>query len=94
MISDVITRDYDILIDPEIQRIMPVTVKGSEEAIRRIKAEPGLVKASITIKLSDLQEDPPYSAPLDIYVPKGVTVVTPDTLPTITYTVTDLDSQP
>ncbi len=98
MISDVITRDYDILINPEAQRIMPVTVKGSEEAIRRIKEEPGLVKASITIKLSDLQEDPPHSAPLDIYVPKGVTVVSPDPLPTITYTytykVTEIDSQP
>jgi hypothetical protein len=96
MISDVITRDYDILINPETQRIMPVTVKGSEEAISRIKAEPGLVKASITIKLSDLQEEPPHSAPVEIYVPKGVTVVSPDPLPTITYTytVTELDSQP
>jgi len=98
-ISDEITGQYDIQIDPDTQRIIPVTLKGPEEAINyitnHIKEQPDLVRASIIIKLADLQGDPPYSAPLYIDVPQGVTVVSPDPTQTlITYTVTKLNPQP
>jgi hypothetical protein len=94
-ISDDITGQYRIEIDPGAQRFIPVTLKGPEEMINRIKDEPDLIRAQITIKHSDLQEDPPHSAPLYIEVPQGVTVVSPvPTQTLITYTVTDLTPQP
>jgi hypothetical protein len=94
-ISDDITGQYRIRIDPDTNRFIKVTLKGPEEAISRIKEEPDLVRASIILKLSDLQEDAPHAAPLYIDVPEGVTVVSPEpTQTTITYTVTDLAPQP
>jgi len=75
-ISDDLTK-YRFEIDPSTQRFIPVTLKGPEEVINRIAEEPDLVRAQITIKHSDLQEPPPYSAPLYIDVPEDVTIVSP-----------------
>tara|TARA_R110002111_G_scaffold63836_1_gene105244 strand:- start:104 stop:1156 length:1053 start_codon:yes stop_codon:yes gene_type:complete len=75
-ISDELTK-YIFEIDPGTQRFIPVTLKGDEDIINKIEQDPDLVRAQITIKHSDLQEEPPYSAPLYIDVPEGVTILDP-----------------
>lgn len=93
-ISDEITGLYQIQIDPDTQRFITVTLRGPKEAINRIKEEPDLVRAQIILKLSDLQDDASHAAPLYIDVPEGVTVVSPEPIQMVTYTVTALTPQP
>jgi len=91
LLSDEITGDYDIKIDPESQRIISVSLSGPAETIRRIEEDPGLVRASILIKLADLTSHDSHTAQLLIDAPDGVqaTATEPD-LTTITYTATEL----
>ena len=97
-LSDDLTGDYDFKIDPDTQKFIPVTLEGPEEIIDRlakdIKTQPDLVRASIIIKHSDIQGDGPHAAQLFIDVPQGVTVVSPDPSQTVTYSVTELPTQP
>ncbi len=93
--SDALTWQYRIEI-VRTQRFLPVvTLKGPKEVISRIKEQPDLIRASIILRHSDLQEPPPYSAPLYIDVPQGVTDISPNPAETfIDYTFTERDPQP
>ena len=97
LMSDIITQRYgDILLDPESQRILSVTLSGPAETLARIEKDPSLVNAWILIKLSDLANDEAsHTATLNIDVPEGVTVVSKDpNLTTVTYKATELQAQP
>ncbi len=96
LISDDITRQYkNILIDPSSQRILQVKVRGPSAAIKRIENDPSLVRASILIKLEDLTNPDNNAAPLDIFLPDGVKIVSVEpNLTTVTYTAEKLDPQP
>ncbi|GAB4192658.1 MAG: hypothetical protein Kow00105_06740 [Phycisphaeraceae bacterium] len=95
-LTDDITGLYRIRIDPESQRILRVTVRGPSEAIQRIRENPSLVRASILIKLEDLTTgEGSGAAPLDIFLPEGVKVVSTDpNLNTVTYTAEPISPQP
>lgn len=93
-ITDDLTR-YHFQIDPSSQRILSVKVRGPIEAIARIKNDPSLVRASILIKMEDLTGADKGSAPLEIYPPEGVKVISVEpNLTTITYTYTLKGDQP
>jgi len=61
--------------------------------IRRVQENPGLVRASILIKLSDLTNEDNHAAPLEFQLPEDIKVIsTEPSLTTVTYTATELSS--
>jgi len=84
-ISDLWTGQYQIEIEPE--RFIEVDLRGSAEVIEDIGQNNELVWALIKLNSDDLAEGT-HQAPLNIFVPEGVAVVSPKPLRTmIDYTV-------